>query len=161
MLGKSSTPQWKIEYDDSVYKIYDKNNDLAGYFFPCYPLNEEEQEDDSLILKLNDSHSVVFGGRLLLPMVKLNILDVEEGQNLDNIVDQLSCNIKRIKEWREWYLSNKDKYRISQCLAYTAREDRQMLSIVMPLGLELTLGTKEVLTFLTPILDNLSGQGMI
>jgi hypothetical protein len=36
-----------------------------------------------------------------------------------------------------------------------------MLSIVMDLGSEFTLGTKEVASFITPILGNLSEQGMI
>jgi hypothetical protein len=97
----------------------------------------------------------------LLPMLKLNILDVEEGQNLDNIINQLSFNFKRAEEWKNWYHSNKERYKISKCLAYTAREDRQMLSIVMSLGLEFTLGTKEILIFLTPILENLTKDGMI
>ena len=161
LLRRGSAPHWKIEYEDSVYKIYDKNNDLTGYFFPSYPLSDSELDDDSLILKLVDSHTTVFGGRLLLPMLKLNILDVEEGQNLANIINQLSFNIKRAEEWKNWYLSNKERYKISKCLAYTAREDRQMLSIVMSLGLEFTLGTKEILIFLTPILENLTKDGMI
>jgi hypothetical protein len=91
-----------------------------------------------------------------LPMLKLNILDVEEGQNLDNIINQLSFNIKTSEEWKNWYLSNKVRYKISKCLAYIAREDRQMLSVVMSLGLEFTLETREILT-----LENLTIDGMI
>jgi hypothetical protein len=89
-------------------------------------------------------------------MLKLNILDVEEGQNLDNIINQLSFNIKTSEEWKNWYLSNKVRYKISKCLAYIAREDREMLSVVMSLGLEFTLETREILT-----LENLTIDGMI
>jgi hypothetical protein len=46
-------------------------------------------------------------------MLKLNILDVEEGQNLDNIINQVPFNIKRAEEWKNWYLYNKVWYKIS------------------------------------------------
>ena len=44
---------------------------------------------------------------------------------------------------------------------HTAREDKQMLSILLDLGSQFTLGTKEVASFLTPILDDLSAEGMM
>jgi hypothetical protein len=161
LLGKSNSPHWKIEYEDSVYKIYDKNNDLTGYFFPNYPLDDSELDDDRQVSKLVDAHATVFGGRLMLPMLKLNILDVEEGQNLENIIHQLSSNVKRAQEWRNWYISKKERYEISGCLAYTAREDRQMLSVVLSLGLKFTLGTKEILNSLALILEDLTNDSMI
>jgi hypothetical protein len=151
---------WKVEFYDSVYKIYDKDSNLTGYLFPHYPKLQEENED-SAIMKLHNSHSVACGASLMLPMIKLDLLDIEEGQSLDDVLSHLTENIERTKEWREWYLSNKNEYDILECLVYTAREDRQMLSIVMDLGSEFTLGTKEVASFLTPILENLSEQGMI
>lgn len=161
MLGKSNSPQWKMDYEDSVYKIYNKNNDLICHFFPNYPLNDSNLDNDSFILGLVDSHATVFGGRLLLPLLRLNILDVEEGQNLKNIIDQISLSVKRAQEWRNWYISNKKRYEISRCVAYTGREDRQMLSIVLSLGSKFTLGTMEILTSLTPILQDLTIESMI
>jgi hypothetical protein len=158
MLGKSNSPRWEIDYEESVYKIYDRNNDLTCYFFPNYPLNDSNLVNDSLISDLVDSHTTVFGGRLLLPMLRLNILDVEEGQNLENIIDQLSLNVKRAQEWTNWYISNRERYEISKCVAYTSREDRQMLIIDLSLGLKVTLGKKEILTSLTPILEDLTKE---
>ena len=44
--------KWKTEYDETIYKIYDRNNDLAGYFFPDYGLvfdqksNEDQKEEE-------------------------------------------------------------------------------------------------------------------
>jgi hypothetical protein len=161
MLGKSNSPRWEIDYEESVYKIYDRNNDLTCYFFPNYPLNDSNLDNDSLISDLVDSHTTVFGGRLLLPMLRLNILDVEEGQNLENIIDQLSLNVKRAQEWTNWYISNRERYEISKCVAYTSREDRQMLIIDLSLGLKVTLGKKEILTSLTPILEDLTKEDTV
>ncbi len=106
MFGRTSS-QWKIDFYDSVYKIYDKGGNLAGYLFPNYPKIHEE---DSVTLKLTNSHSAVTGGRLLLPMVKLDLLDIEEGQSLGDIIDKLVYNIQKAKEWQEWCASNKVRY---------------------------------------------------
>lgn len=162
MLGrKNSKFEWGIEYYDTVYKIYDKDNNLRGYFFPNYPNAEEDVDQDDFIMDLNKSHTPVNGGSLLLPMLKLNLLDIEEGLSLENVIEQLEINIRRVNEWKQWFLSNKNQFKISECLVYTAREDREMLSIVMKLNLEFRLSNKEISISLTPILNNLSEFGMI
>lgn len=162
MLGrKNSKFEWGIEYYDTVYKIYDKDNNLTGYFFPNYPNAEEDVDEDDFIMDLNKSHTPVNGGSLLLPMLKLNLLDIEEGLSLENVIEQLEINIRRVNEWKQWFLSNKNQFKISECLVYTAREDREMLSIVMKLNLEFRLSNKEISISLTPILNNLSEFSMI
>ena len=161
MFGrKSRTSQWKIEFYDSVYKIYDKDRNLAGYLFPNYP-NIREEIEDSVTLELANSHSAVPGGRLVLPMLRLNLFDIGEGQSLDEVIDKLAYNIKKAKEWQDWCVSNKDKYDILEYQVHTAREDKQMLSILLDLGSQLTLGSEEDASFLTPILDDLSAEGMM
>ena len=35
--------RWKFEYEDTVYKVYDRNNYLSGYFFPNYNLEQYEK----------------------------------------------------------------------------------------------------------------------
>ena len=32
---------WKLEYIDTVYKIYDWDKNLTGYFFPNYDIDVE------------------------------------------------------------------------------------------------------------------------
>jgi hypothetical protein len=157
---KSRTSQWKIDFYDSVYKIYDKDGNLAGYLFPNYPKISEAIED-SVTLELANSRSPVAGGRLMLPMLRLNLFDIEEGQSLDEVIDKLDYNMKKAKEWQDWCISNMDKYDILEYQVHTAREDKQMLSILLDLGSQFTLGTKEVANFLTPILDDLSAEGMV
>ena len=92
MFGRASNDvsKWKIEYYDTVYKVYDWNKNLAGYFFPEYRMvkyddekrqqeqqpqvqqnqlqNQEAQEffcdddDDESIDKLTRKHGKVRGG---------------------------------------------------------------------------------------------------
>jgi hypothetical protein len=35
--------KWKMEYEDTIYKIYDWDKNLAGYFFPKYDLVEPSE----------------------------------------------------------------------------------------------------------------------
>ena len=37
---------WKLEYFDTVYKIYDWDKNLTGYFFPNYNLSSLKNKDD-------------------------------------------------------------------------------------------------------------------
>lgn len=97
----------------------------------------------------------------MLPMLRLNLFDIEEGQSLDEVIDKLAYNMKKAKEWQDWCISNKDKYDILEYQVHTAREDKQMLSILLDLGSQFTLGTEGVANFLTPILDDLSAEGMV
>ena len=84
-----------MEYYNKIYKLYDGDKNLAGYFFPRYDLVEETEirtkqsgenqgdNEDKIIELMNKSHIKVQGGQLLLPMIKLDLLDNEEGLALD------------------------------------------------------------------------------
>ena len=45
---KNNKSNWKIEYYDKIYKVYDWNKNLAGYFFPTYNLDKEEDTSDRI-----------------------------------------------------------------------------------------------------------------
>ena len=38
--------KWKFEYEDTIYKVYDHNNNLAGYFFPNYHSIEQKRANN-------------------------------------------------------------------------------------------------------------------
>jgi hypothetical protein len=156
---KGKTSKWKIDFYDSVYKIYDKGGNLTGYFFPNYPKVQTSRDGEAM--KLSKSHSTVVGGRLMLPLVRLDLPDVDRGQSLEDLIHNFGGNVDKVREWKEWFESNKVKYHIQGHQIYTAREDKQMLSIVFELGSQFNLGTKQVSIFLAPILENLSEQGIV
>jgi hypothetical protein len=154
--------KWKMEYEDTVYKIYDWNKNLAAYFFPKYDLVETtDNEEDQFIEKLNQSHENVRGGNILFPMIKLDLLDKEEGLDLDYTTVALEQNLKRVKVWKEWLLQNHRKFAIIGNAVYTSREDRNMLSIALGINSNITLGEKETLVALAPLLDELHEAGLL
>ena len=156
MYGSQSKRfKWKMEYEDTIYKIYDWNKNLAAYFFPNYNLVETSENEDEIIEKLNQSHQNVRGGNILLPLIKLNLLDKEERIDLDYTIVALEQNLQRTKVWREWLVQNDRKFAITGNAVFTSREDREMLSIALVVDSNIILGEKETLVALTPLLDEL------
>jgi hypothetical protein len=147
--------KWKMDYDDTIYKIYDWNGNLTAYFFPNYELEETAEDEDEIIEKLNKEHQSVLGGNLLFPMAKLNVLDKEKALSLEYTILSLEQCLQRIKKWKEWLLKNQVKFEIIGSGVHTSREDREMLSIAIRIRSEITLGEKQILVELTPILDEL------
>jgi hypothetical protein len=169
-------PKWTTEYEDTVYKIYDWNKNLAGYFFPKYDAREEiddrEEElyddnsdadvhDENTIETLNKSHQVVRGGTLMVPLIKLGLLDKQEGIALNYAIHSLQQNLQHMKRWEDWLGRNQVEFKIIGSAVYTAREDRNMLSVVLGIGSDVTLGEKEVCLGLAPLLDRLHQDGML
>ena len=183
---KNNKSNWKIEYYDKIYKVYDWNKNLAGYFFPTYNLDkeedtadrieggqlqqeeggkeEEENEDydeDEIIEEMNKSHGKIKGGQLMLPMVKLNLLDNKDGIDLDYTIQSLELNLQRTKTWKQWIETNHLEFGIIGIAVYTAREDRNMLSIVLYIDSYIILGEKEIGRALSPLLNKLHEDGML
>lgn len=169
-------PKWTTEYEDTVYKIYDWNKNLAGYFFPKYDAREEiddreeelyddnsdaDVDDENTIETLNKSHQVVRGGTLMVPLIKLELLDKQEGIALNYAIHSLQQNLQHMKRWEDWLGRNQVEFKIIGSAIYTAREDRNMLSVVVGIGSDVTLGEKEVCLGLAPLLDRLHQDGML
>jgi hypothetical protein len=163
MFGsENKKSKWKMEYEDTIYKIYDWDRNLAAYFFPKYDLVETTDiEEDQVIEKLNQSHETVRGGNILFPMIKLDLLDKEEGLDLDYAIAALEQNLQQIKVWKEWLLQNHTEFAIIGSAMYTSREDRNMLSIALGIDSNIILGEKETLVALAPLLDELHEAGLL
>lgn len=159
MFGKGGSGKWKAEYDDMLYKIYDSGGNLAAYLFPEYGKTDSKDKDDDeeeeIISELNKNHAEVTEGTLLLPMVKLNLLDNNKGMAIDYVVSSLEANIERTSRWKIWLHDNAKSFNIVGSAVHTAREDRNMLSIALGIVTTFRLGEKEVRDFLSPLLNKL------
>lgn len=165
MFGiENKKKKWKTEYEDTLYKVYDWDKNLAGYFFPKYDLiqpPEDSSYEEEIIEKLNKSHEKVIGGDLMIPMIKLNLFDKEEAIDLDYAIGSLEENLQRTRVWKQWLQQNHKEFEIIGDAVYTAREDRNMLSIVLRIESAITLGEKQVIMVLGPLLDRLHEDGLL
>ena len=160
-LRKGPNNHWSVEYYDTVYKIYDKDNNLVAYFYPNYPNMYDNEDLDKSIERLNRTKSIINGARILLPMIKLNLLDVDEGIQLDDVIHRLEFNVTRSRNWQEWLLSSGEIYKIVNYLVFTAREDREMLSILLNLDVHFRNDKRDIIMLVAPMLDELSIKSLI
>lgn len=160
MLGKSGG-KWKIEYDDTLYKIYDWDGNLAGYMFPEYGDVEPKDREEEIVVEMNRTHTELQEATILLPMVKLNLLDNHEGMDIDYVISSLEANTERVNVWKKWIRDNAKSFNIVGLAVHTAREDRNMLSVALGIAKTFKLGEKEVRDFLSPLLDKLHEDGLL
>ena len=160
MFGKGGN-NWKAEYDDTLYKIYDWDGNLAGYLFPGYGDIEPKASENEIIDELNKTHSEAQEATVLLPMVKLNLLDNQDGMDIDYVISSLEANTERAGTWKKWLNDNAKSFKIAGAAVHTAREDRNMLSIALGIVAPFKLGEKEVKDFLSPLLNKLHEDGLL
>jgi hypothetical protein len=159
LFGKKAS--WKAEYEDTLYKIFDWDGNLAGYFFPHYGDLQPKDQEDEIIEELNRTKSQVQEATLVLPMVKLGLLDNQEGMDLEYVISSLETNANRTSVWKKWLEQNGKAFGIFGAQSHTAREDRNMLSIALGIQALFTLGEKEVAETLIPMLDKLHADGLL
>ena len=160
MIFTKGTKNWNCEYEDTVYKIYDWNNNLTGYFFPKYGLNSDEELDDDLIFKMHDKNHEVHGAHIMLPLIKLDVFDRTDF-DLEYLLSNFKSNIITIEKWKNWLMENNQKFNILYYSISTAREDRNMLVIVLELNQKYILGEKFISNVISVILDQLHIDGLI
>ena len=163
MFGRDGQKvSWKADYENGIYKIYDWNKRLAGYFFPDYGQIEPEGAEEEAIEQMNDSHANLgSGGHLMVPMLKLELLDNESAMSIDYVINSLESNRKRAEKWVNWIRAHSAELSILSAGVHTAREDRNMLSIAMGLTGPVTLENKHIIEFLTPLLNKLHDEGLL
>jgi hypothetical protein len=174
LFNRPSRFTWSLEYEDALYKIYDSAKRLAGYFFPDYSSTDQNKDEfasnselgrgldeDSALRLMNKKHKQVQGGSMMLPMLKLELLDNQSGITINDVVDSLNRNTRTAGIWRTWLSRNSAILGIVGSLVYTAREDRNMLSIVLIIRDRIILGEKETMKSLAPILNKLHEDGLL
>ena len=150
MFEKNKANKWKCEYEDTVYKIYDWGNRLTGYFFPRYNISTENDiEIEDIILRMIDAKDIVDGGHIMLPMLKLNILD-REYLKIEETISELEKSCQRAIKWKNWIEDNRNRFNIVGDNVSTSREDRNMLAVILEINYKIMLNEKYLLLRLLP-----------
>lgn len=155
MFDKKRRKNWKGEYEDTIYKIYDWDNNLAGYFYPIYNIPRvSDVEEEEIIVRMNENKAKVRGGHLMVPFLKLELLDIET-LKVDEVIYRLQTNIQRAMKWKKWIEDNKHKFNLDESLVCTSREDRNLLAVLFVIHKEIILDEKVLVKEITPLLDQL------
>ena len=155
MFRKKEKRNWKCEYDDTIYKIYDWDDNLAGYFYPLYNIRgKNEMDEEEIMVKMNEKKEKIQGCHLMIPFLKLNLLDIDY-LTIDETISNLQNSIQRAITWKKWIEDNRNKFNLSNSLICTSREDRNLLAVLLEINKQIILDEKIIVREITPMLDQL------
>ena len=93
--------KWSMDEDEDYFRIFDSKKEIAGYFDPEYPL-ENDQNMSEAIEEIIREHIPVPGGFLMVPMVKFGIFDTDYNSDLNTLETKINSIVSRINMWKNF-----------------------------------------------------------
>ena len=151
----NSQTSWKLDQDETYFRIFDSQKYIAGYFDPDYGEDATEEKIESM-LKRKD---VVYGGYLVVPMIKFGLFDGD----LDITIDELARKIEQVnKAMARWsdYMKVKNYPFHSVRISHT---DQDMLTMTVPLAFSqpVRLDKTDLAAEISLIMESLQRQGLL
>ncbi len=150
---------WKLDLDEGYFRIYDSKKLIAGYFDPDYGDIYPKENSEEIILSMLKNHDKIFGGVIMVPLVKFRLFDTD----LDTSLSEVEQNVNRVSEhlqkWKN-FLSQTNRHVHSIRISHT---DQDMLTITFkvkfskPTSLEKIKLMEEIF----PTLDLLQKSGLV
>ncbi|MGH9923440.1 MAG: hypothetical protein ACRD38_11880 [Nitrososphaerales archaeon] len=152
--------KWKIDEEEYYYKIYDSQDELAGYFQPDYGKIYPAEKEEEIIQEMLKRQDNIYGGFLYVPLLKLNLVSEDADYDLEQVMESLGTSLERTKRWKECIGE------IRQVISVTARKshsDPDMLTILLGIKFEgpVKLKSEDVLNALQPIIDHFHGKELL
>ena len=149
---------WKLEREESYFKIYDENKNIAGYFDPEYGDIFPEHKVNEIIEEMHKKHEKIPGGYLMIPMIKFEVFNDQE-IGLDYLQRRIDDVKERIIKWNDFILNQKT----SDHKIQVSHTDADMLSITFPIRFDdpVPLEKKLLLAELEIILNSLHEKGLL
>ena len=97
--------KWSMDEDEDYFRIFDSKKEIAGYFDPEYPL-ENDQNMSEAIEEIIREHIPVPGGFLMVPMVKFGIFDTDYNSDLNTLETKINSIVSRINMWKTFLNEN-------------------------------------------------------
>ena len=150
--------QWKLEREESYFKIYDENKHISGYFDPEYGDIFPEHRINEIIEEMHKKHEKIPGGYLMVPMIKFEIFNEQE-IGLDYLQRRIEHIKERITKWNDFILNQK----ISDHKIRVSHTDTDMLSITFPIRFNspVSLEKKLLIAELEITLNSLHEKGLL
>ena len=150
--------QWKLEREESYFKIYDENKHVAGYFDPEYGDIFPEHKINEIIEEMHKKNDKIPGGYLMVPMIKFEVFHDQE-IGLDYLQRRIDDIKERIAKWKDFILKQKNTDHKIQ----VSHTDADMLSITFPIHFDapVSLEKKLLTAELEITLNSLHEKGLL
>jgi len=119
---------WKLDFEDGYYRIFDSSKLVTGYFDPDYgDLSLSKNPDDVISSKIQN-HEKISGGMIMIPLVKFRLFDTDLNTTLSNVQQ----NVSRVSEHLQKWDSLLSKINNSSHFIGISHTDQDMLTITFP-----------------------------
>jgi hypothetical protein len=120
---------WKLDFEDGYYRIFDSSKLITGYFDPDYGNLSSSENSEDLILSKIKNHDKISGGMIMIPLVKFKLFDTDLNTNLSNVQQNVSRVSEHLRKWAN-FLS---KINNSSHFVGISHTDQDMLTITFPI----------------------------
>ncbi|MBL7001248.1 MAG: hypothetical protein ISR80_00580 [Nitrosopumilus sp.] len=116
---------WKLELDETYFRIYDSKKLIAGYFDPDYGAIYPKENSEEIVLSMLKNHDKVSGGAILIPLVKFRLFDTDLDTNISEVEKNVTRVTEHLQKWKN-FLSQTNRHVHSIRISHT---DQDMLTI--------------------------------
>lgn len=152
--------KWKLDEEEYYYKIYDSQNELAGYFQPDYGKIYPAEKENEIIQEMLKRQDSVYGGILYIPLLKLNLVNEDADYDLEHVMQSLDASLARARRWKECI---SEMPSIIFARARKSHSDPDMLSVLLGIKFAgpVKLNKNDILDALQQILDRLHEKELL
>ena len=132
---------------------------IAGYFDPDYGEIYPKENSEQIIADMIKNHEKIFGGFLMVPLVKFGLFDTDLDVNIVELESSIDRVKSHLKKWDD-FISKTNNHIHSIRISHT---DQDMLTITFPIRFSEStpLDKKEILNEIEPTLDLLQKLGLL
>ena len=142
---------WKLDYEDGYYRIFDSSKLITGYFDPDYgDLSSSKNPEDVILLKIQNREKIL-GGMIMIPLVKFRLFDTDLNTTLSNVQQNVSRVSAHLQKWD----SMLSKINNSSHFIGISHTDQDMLTITFPVKFSESIPLDEsfLIKEISPTLD--------
>ena len=119
---------WKLDFEDGYYRIFDSSKLITGYFDPDYGDLSSFKNPEEVILSKIKQREKISGGMIMIPLVKFRLFDTDLNTTLSNVQQ----NVSRVSEHLQKWDSFLTKINNSSHFIGISHTDQDMLTITFP-----------------------------
>ena len=119
---------WKLDFEDGYYRIFDSSKLITGYFDPDYgALSAAENQEDVILSKIKN-HDKISGGMIMIPLVKFKLFDTDLNTSISEVKQNVTRVSNHLQKW-DVFLSEINNTSHFIGISHT---DQDMLTMTFP-----------------------------
>ena len=150
---------WKLDLDESYFRIYDSKKLIAGYFDPDYGEIYPKENSEEIILSMLKNNEKILGGMIMVPFVKFGLFDTDLDTSLSEVEQNVNRVIEHLQKWKN-FLSQTNRHVHSIRISHT---DQDMLTITFKIKFSKPTSLEKIKLMgeIFPTLDLLQKSGLV